>query len=169
MTEPAQSASPALSQGTLSQNAPLPNLACACATILRTARLVTQLYSHEIGAGTGNALEPQQFALLSAFEHRPGLGQTPLGKALGLDKTTLSRNLRLLQKNGWIAPTEADPATGARRSYKLTPAGEAVLAAAKPGWMRAQNKLRAALAAGEWESTLQLFGLVAKAARTAME
>src|SRR5580704_11887816 len=78
--------------------ATLPDIHCACAGIRRAARLVTQLYSHEMG---WNA-EPAQFSLLSALERHPGARQAPLGRALGLDKTTLSRNLKLMQRNGWV-------------------------------------------------------------------
>ena len=145
--------------------ATLPDLDCACATIRRTARLVTQLYSQEMGPN----IEPPQFALLSAFQYRPGIGQTQLARALGLDKTTLSRNLRLMQRNGWITPAEDSPNKGDRKGYGLTPEGERILAETRPGWMRAQEKLRSALVAGEWDTTLKTFGQVAQAARKAMD
>ena len=145
--------------------AALPDLDCACATIRRTARLVTQLYSQEMGPN----IEPPQFALLAALQHRPGIGQTPLARALGLDKTTLSRNLSLMQRNGWITPAADSPSKGDRKSYRLTPEGERILAETRPGWMRAQEKLRSALVAGEWDTMLKAFGQVAKAAKRAMD
>lgn len=138
--------------------APLPDLACACASIRRAARLVTQLYSHELGLHA----EPAQFSLLTALKAHPGLSQAPLGRALGLDKTTLSRNLRVLRKNGWIELAAAEDSR--ERGYRLTPAGAKILAAAKPGWMRAQAKLRAALEPGEWETMMQIFDRVASVA-----
>jgi len=140
---------------------PLPDLECACANVRRTARLVTQLYSHEMG---GN-VEPAQFSLLTVLSRKPGASQAPLGRALGLDKTTLSRNLRLMEKNGWIVPVLTDDHR--ERGYQLTAAGQKILAEAKPGWSRAQAKLRAALKPGEWESLLEVFGRVAEAALAA--
>jgi DNA-binding MarR family transcriptional regulator len=141
-----------------SVQSPLPDLECACANLRRASRLVTQLYSHEIGPD----VEPAQFSLLSALRRRAGISQAPLGRALGLDKTTISRNLRLMQRNGWIELASTDD--GRERCYRLTQKGEKTLSAAKPGWMRAQAKLRAALRTGEWETLLKASGQVAEAA-----
>ena len=140
---------------------PLLDLNCACASIRRTARLVTQLYSHEMGG----SMEPAQFSLLSVLNCRPGATQTSLGLALGMDKTTASRNLRLMKKHGWIEP---EPTQDRReRSYRLTSAGKRILAATEPGWKRAQRKLRAALSPGEWESMLRVLRHVDGAALAA--
>ena len=84
---------------------------------------------------------------------------------MGLDKTTLSRNMRLMQRNGWIELGKAEDQR--ERGYRLTSAGKQLLSATKPGWKRAQEKLRAAMSAGEWENTLNVFGLVARAAQEA--
>ncbi len=139
----------------------LPDLRCACASLRRAARLVTQLYSHEMGS----SIEPTQFALLSALHQVQGASQGRLGRALGLDKTTMSRNLRLLQKNGWIAPALSGDRR--ERGYRLTPSGEKILSGAKPGWLRAQAKLRAALSPGDWENMLKAFDRTAEAALAA--
>lgn len=139
----------------------LPDLHCACANLRRAARLVTQLYAHEMGAG----VEPAQFSLLSTLSRRPGSSQAPLTRALGLDKTTLSRNLRVMLKNKWIEAVASEDKR--ERGYRLTPAGEKVLAAAKPGWARAQAKLRASLQPDEWEEMGKIFGRVAEAALAA--
>lgn len=136
----------------------LPDLECACATARRVARLLTQLYSQEMG----RKLEPSQFALLTALSCMPGASQAPLGRALGLDKTTLSRNLRLLEKNGWIEPAPHEDQR--ERGFRLTRNGEKILIAARPGWLRAQNRLRSVMKAGEWENMMKVFGLTAKAA-----
>lgn len=142
---------------------PLPDLDCACATLRRAARLVTQLYSHEMGS----LVEPTQFALLTALGHRPGGSQSPLGRALGLDKTTMSRNLRLMEKNGWIEGISAGDRR--RRGYRLTPLGKKVFAATKPGWERAQARLRDALTPDEWGNMLKAFDKVASAALNASQ
>jgi DNA-binding MarR family transcriptional regulator len=150
-----------MSQDLKSVPNPLPDLGCACANLRRAARLVTKLYSHEIGPD----VEPPQFSLLSALHRNPGASQAPLGRALGLDKTTMSRNLRLMETNRWIELDSTDDRR--ERCYRLTPAGEKILSAAKPGWMRAQAKLRAAMETGEWENLSTTFGRVAEAALAA--
>jgi DNA-binding MarR family transcriptional regulator len=141
----------------------LPDLQCACANLRRAARLVTQLYSREMG----REIEPAQFSLLSVLSHRPGASQAPLGRALGLDKTTMSRNLRLMQRNGWIEPALTDDQR--ERGFRLTPGGAKILSATRPGWLRAQAKLRTALKPGEWETMLKVFGRVAEAALAARQ
>jgi DNA-binding MarR family transcriptional regulator len=144
-------------------SAPLPDLGCACAAVRRAARLVTQLYSREIGHG----VEPTQFMLLSVLHGRPGCSQAPLSRALGLDKTTLSRNLLLMKRNGWLEPARSEDER--ERGYRLSPVGEKLLAATRPGWKRAQRKLQSAIRKGEWESMLNIFGHVAEAAREAQQ
>ncbi len=141
-------------------NRTLPDLDCACATIRRAARLVTQLYSREMVS-----TEPGQFALLCALSEHPAASRTAIGHVLGFDKTTLSRNLRLIEKNGWIELVSTEDHR--ERGYRLTAAGRQVLAESRSGWRRAQSKLRGALAPGEWETMLKMFGQVAGAALVA--
>jgi DNA-binding MarR family transcriptional regulator len=134
---------------------------CACASARRTARLITRLYAQEMG----NAIEPTQFSLLTALHRMPGRGQSALAKAFGLDKTTLSRNLLLMQKSGWIDPVSSDDLR--ERGYRLTAKGNRLLAKATPGWQKAQDKLRAAMTPAEWEAMMTAFGVAAGAARSA--
>jgi DNA-binding MarR family transcriptional regulator len=141
----------------------LPDLQCACANIRRAARLVTQLYSQEMGSG----IEPAQFALLSALSGHPGTSQTRLGQALGLDKTTMSRNLRVMRRNLWIEPSRSQD--GRERGYRLTRNGQNILSATRPAWARAQSRLQAALKPAEWETALKVIGRVAEAALAAAE
>ncbi len=122
----------------------LPDLACACATLRRATRLITQIYDEELRPH----LESSQFALLSAIEKLPACKQGLLADALGYDKTSVSRSLTLLHRNGWIEQATADDRR--ERGYKLSRAGVKVLYAARPGWQRAQDRLRAAMAADEW-------------------
>ncbi|MDZ4798501.1 MAG: MarR family winged helix-turn-helix transcriptional regulator [Bryobacteraceae bacterium] len=136
----------------------MPDLECACASVRRVARLVTQLYSDEMGL----CVEPAQFALLKMLQQRPGISQAAACGALGFDKTTLSRNLRVLAKNGWI---ESIPGEDRRtRGSRLTAAGEEVILKATPGWRRAQQKLRAELGDEGWVRMMDVFGKVARAA-----
>jgi DNA-binding MarR family transcriptional regulator len=138
---------------------PLPDLGCACAGLRRAARLVTQLYAEEMGA----AIEPAQFALLSALSCGPR-DQASLGRAFGLDKTTVSRNLQVLRRRGWIEPA---PAPDRReRCYRLTNAGSEILEATKPAWTRAQARLRSALGE-DWNALLSGFDRVSEAALAA--
>jgi DNA-binding MarR family transcriptional regulator len=142
---------------------PLPDLSCACATIRRAARLVTQLYSQEMGG----EIEPAQFSLLTALHTQPRLNQSRLATALGLDKTTMSRNLRVVQSYGWIktATTKDLRESG----YILTALGKKTLAAAQPAWSRAQTRLRSNLKPGEWEKMMEVLGRLSTASLAAQD
>jgi len=129
------------------KSAPLPDLPCACATARRAARLITQLYGEHLH---GFGLEAAQLSLLSALGSQPGTSQKQLALALGLDKTTLSRNLKLLYENGWVRAEPAEDHREARLS--LTAEGRTVVHRATPQRLRAQNQLQSAMTPAEWKA-----------------
>ena len=136
-----------------------PQTVCACLAVRHAARLVTQLYDEELR----EHLAMPQFGLLSAIGGLPGCNQATLARALDFDKTTLSRNLKLLERNGWIAHAASQDQR--ERGYLLTTAGSKLLAAAKPGWKRAQRRLRNAMSATEWDAMWKTLGDISKATR----
>jgi DNA-binding MarR family transcriptional regulator len=140
----------------------LAEIACVCATLRRAARLVTQLYDEELRPH----LPASQFALLSAIESRPGCNQSMLARMLAFDKTTLSRNLGLMRRNGWIEPATAD---GQREHVRLTEDGTKLLAVARPGWRRAQNRLRSTMSDAQWNAMWRVIREVTNGAYQARE
>jgi DNA-binding MarR family transcriptional regulator len=141
----------------------LPDFECACATARRAARLVTQLYDEEFRGH----LEASQFALLSAIEQQSGCNQSMLARALGLDKTTLSRNLTVLARRGWV---ERQAVTDQReRGFRLTPAGRGLLKTARPAWKRAQARLRSAMSGEQWDQMRQMFRVFTNASYQALK
>jgi len=143
------------------KGAVLPEIDCACATVRRAARLVTQLYDEELRPH----LQASQFALLSVLEKRPGCNQSILARALAFDKTTLSRNLGLMERNGWIEHTEAGDQR--ERGFRLTGAGRKLLLAARPGWRRAQDRLRSTMTGTQWDAMWHVFRNITNAAHNA--
>jgi len=124
-------------------------LDCACLALRQAARMVTQFY----GAELRGRLEILQFGLLSVLDRRSGCNQAALARELNLDKTTLSRNLKLMEKNGWIERNSSDDLR--ERGYRLTSAGKKLLQAARPGWKRAQARFQAAMG-GRWDEMWKL-------------
>ena len=138
----------------------LPRLACACASLRRTARVVTQLYETEL-QGTG--LRIAQFTLLQALEQMGGAAsQGALGRLLALDATTLSRTLPPLERAGWIRAAAGRDRREVR--WSLTPAGRRRLAGAGPAWERAQQRLRTGLPARHWKMLIEDLAAVGAAA-----
>ena len=139
----------------------LPLLACACASLRRTARVVTQLYETEL-QGTG--LRATQFTLLQALEQFGVASQGALGRLLALDATTLSRTLPPLERAGWIRAAAGRDRREVR--WSLTPAGRRRLAGALPAWERAQERLRTGLPAKHWRMLIEDLASVGAAARS---
>jgi DNA-binding MarR family transcriptional regulator len=124
--------------------------------------MVTQFY----GAELRGRLEIPQFGLLSALGRRSGSNQAALARELNLDKTTLSRNLKLMEKNGWIERASSDDLR--ERGYHLTAAGKKLLQAARPGWKRAQARFQAAMG-GRWDEMWRMLDDIEMAIGSARE
>jgi len=125
------------------------HLPCACATLRRTARLVSQMYEEAIRP-TG--VTGPQFTLLQALKFAPGLSQNQLANVLGMDSTTLTRSLALLRKQGWIRSTPGSDRRALRLS--LTHAGEKQYDRVLPYWESAQKRLKRALGDRNWNQLL---------------
>jgi DNA-binding MarR family transcriptional regulator len=135
------------------------NFICACATARHVARTLTQLYDRTL-RDTG--LEAPQFALLMTLEETGPCTQTALGHQHALDKTTVSRNVRWLERRGWI---ESSVGMDRRqRRVQLTREGRRRLALAKPSWRKAQDHLRAEMTEQEWRAMFRAFKTIAGAA-----
>ena len=78
-----------------------------------------------------------QFSLLMSLNRAeaPSIGK--VSALLAMDRTTLTANLKPLERRGLVKVT-VDEADKRSRLMSLTPAGKRVLAAALPLWRRAQ-------------------------------
>ena len=135
---------------------------CACATARHVARTLTQLYD---AALRDTGLEAPQFALLMAIDRIGPCNQAALGERYALDKTTVSRNLKWLQRQGWV-----DASIGKNRREReltLTAEGRKRLAAARPKWRKAQALLRSEMSDAEWNAMFRAFGKITEAAHRA--
>ena len=118
---------------------PLP---CACANIRRLSRLVTRLYDAELRESD---LEVTQFGVLSALNRLGNATHRQLARGLGMDSTTMSRAIGVLDRRGWVA---RQPGPDLRqRIYAITPDGARQLDAARAGWRRAQQRVTTLLGA----------------------
>ena len=107
--------------------------ACACMNLRRSARLIAQFFDQRLQPG---GLRNTQFTLLVTLRHEGPIAITQLADLLGLDRTTLTRNIRLLQKEGLVSE---QPGQDARvRMLSLTEKGETAISNAAPHWKKAQ-------------------------------
>jgi DNA-binding MarR family transcriptional regulator len=109
---------------------------CAGGSLRRASRAVTQFYA-EIMAPSG--LQPTQFTLLAAFAVAGGAPISVLADVLVMDRTTLTRNVKLLEKQGLVVVRLG---TDHRvRIVALSETGRNALAAAIPFWQKAQSQV----------------------------
>jgi DNA-binding MarR family transcriptional regulator len=116
---------------------------CNCLAVRQAARHVTQFYD-EFLAPVG--LRTTQFSILAKLRRRGPMTINALASAMVMDRTTLGRNIRPLQRDGlvMVARGHAD-----RRSkeLRLTDAGAERLRAAVIGWSCAQARFEAVFGA----------------------
>jgi len=108
-------------------------------------------------------LKNTQLAVLQAVAGAGSTTQARLAQELSVDSTTLSRNVKVLEGNGWLQGTEG----GDRRErvLSLTTTGQELVRQAERPWNRAQDKLRKSLGEGRWEQLFELVEAVRKASR----
>jgi DNA-binding MarR family transcriptional regulator len=113
---------------------------CACFKVRKAARAITNLYDE---AFRPIGLRATQCALLVATRILAPVTVVNLAQALVMDRTTLTRNLKVLEKRNLI---EIKPGEDRReRQVNLTATGMEVLAKAIPLWEAAQERVRQGL------------------------
>lgn len=107
---------------------------CMCASVRRASRALTNLYD-EILAPSG--LRATQFSLLAHLASVDEATLTRLAAVRVIDRTTLTRNLTPLERDGLVTITAgADRRT---RIVHITDAGRAAMKRALPYWRMAQQ------------------------------
>ena len=134
----------------------LPELKCICASLNRASRSVSRLYERALGGSI------PQFTLLYVLGIQPAV-QAQIAELLTIDRTTLTRTLATLERQGLIRGT---PGKDKReRLLSLTPAGQKELTNLKARWETAQERFRKRVGADRWELLITELTNVAAAAR----
>ena len=113
---------------------------CLCYKLRRAARIMTQHYERYLRPA---GLRATQFTLLAMLAHAGPRPMHRLATALGLERTTLTRNLRRLESQGWVTVEEKED----RRVHlvAITEAGREVLRVTLPAWREAHSAAGAVL------------------------
>jgi DNA-binding MarR family transcriptional regulator len=134
-------------------NAPSPSQVeemrgCVCFQLRRTVRAVTQLYDRALRP---YGLRATQLPILVAVSRAEAVELAPLATQLGMDRTTLLRNVRPLVRRKLL---RVGPSTSSRRTViRMTAAGQRLLARAYPAWRKAQDAVLMEMGS-EWPRTL---------------
>ena len=122
---------------------------CVCFNLRRAARMMTQFYDIE---ARRHGIRPTQTTLLAALAAKPDWSMEELSGFLGMDRTTLVRNLRPLQRDKWIAVEGGG--RGSRVTLSITTNGKKELERVMPAWRSAQRAAVRTLGEARWASIL---------------
>jgi len=112
---------------------------CFALQARKTANLLARVYN---AALEPLGLEISQFSTLAAVALERSDSITELAGALGVERSTLTRNLKILERDGLIIQSERQ---GRRSMYRLTPKGRRKLSKALPLWNGVQTRFSTAL------------------------
>ena len=123
---------------------------CFCLASRQAARKITRLYD---GYMQKAGIRATQFTILSQLMLR---GEMPIGKLadiLGMERTTLTRNLTLLEQRKWISIRPGDDPRA--RIVGITAPGRGVFRRGFPHWAQAQARVGKMLGA-DGEAALKM-------------
>lgn len=106
---------------------------CACWRLRQASRAVTRHYEREL---RGSGLRATQFSLLAVLTQTGPLTVSELAAKLGVERTTLTRNLRPLEAQRFVRTMTSETDQRVRR-VELTAAGRAAAAKALHAWRQA--------------------------------
>ncbi len=115
---------------------------CYCSSLRAAARKTTALYDSAL-APVG--INVAQFALLRRIERAQLVSLTELGRLADLDRSTVGRNARVLERLGLVRLASAEDQREA--PVTLTAAGAGALRRASPLWEEAQRRIETKLGA----------------------
>ena len=107
---------------------------CVCSALRRASRAVTQHYEASF---RGRGMRVTQFTLLATLAQTGPLPLSALATLLGLERTTLTRNLGPLEKKGYVSRV-ADDDQRVRRIV-ITKKGENAALGVLDAWKQAQK------------------------------
>jgi DNA-binding MarR family transcriptional regulator len=122
-------------------------LDCACFNARKTARVLGQVYDRALEP---SGLKNTQFTALAVADAYDGISITDLSKAMEIERTTLTRNLKVLERGGLVKVGPG--ADGRSKTVVLTAKGSRRLEAALPFWQEAHERMLREFGARRWKS-----------------
>jgi DNA-binding MarR family transcriptional regulator len=116
------------------------NVTCYCTSLRKAARRISAVYDDALSSLGVNVA---QFALLRNIERNGYVSLTELGNLLELDRSTVGRNVKVLERMGWVTMA---PATDRRETVvTIDQAGQKILDEGALLWEQAQVSVEAKL------------------------
>lgn len=131
---------------------------CVCFNLRRVARVVTQFFDAEMRR---HGIRSTQGTLLSALHVTGASTMADLSEFLGMERTTLLRNLRPLQRDGLVSVEGGGQ--GGFVELSLTAKGRKLIEKLAPAWESAQRAAVQVLGEKRWSAVLADLDKVAAA------
>ncbi len=124
---------------------------CYCNILRKASRRLTAVYDEALAPAGVNLA---QYSLLRSIERKAPVSLTELGQITELDRSTVGRNARVLERMGLVA---FSPGEDQRETMlSLTGHGKDTLIRGKPLWGTAQDRVEASLGADGGEKLREL-------------
>jgi DNA-binding MarR family transcriptional regulator len=130
---------------------------CLVLNARMAARAVTRLADRKLRSF---GITAAQFSIMTSLIEHPGRSVTQMASAIAMERSTLSRNLALLERRGLIAWASAE--RGNSRIGQLTSQGAEMVEQVLPAWREQQAEMRAALAAPDFSTVIAALRQVAR-------
>lgn len=108
---------------------------CQCNKLRSASRKITRIYDDALRP---IGIKTNQFTVLIAVSLLGPVSITNLADQLSMERTTLTRNLSPLEKEGYV---ELHIGHGRTKNVVLTSRGKGILKKAKPAWEKAQSSV----------------------------
>lgn len=131
---------------------------CVCFNLRRVARVVTQFFDGEMRR---QGIRSTQGALLFALQSTGISTMADLSEILGMERTTLLRNLRPLQRDGLVSIDGGGH--GGPVELSLTVKGRELVEKLTPAWESAQRTVVQVLGEERWTALIADLDKVAAA------
>jgi DNA-binding MarR family transcriptional regulator len=122
---------------------------CVCFNLRWVTRAVTQFYDAEMRR---HGIRPTQGSILVSINSKDSWTMAELSDWLGLDRTTLVRNLRPLQRDGFVKTVGGG--RGNRVELTITAKGRKQIEKLTPAWKAAQSAMVKTLGEQRWSAIL---------------
>lgn len=127
--------------------------ACTCGKLREAARAVTLLYDN---AFKSSGLLSTQLGVLHTIYNSASITISELAGELGMDRTTLTRNLSVLERDGLINMSSGkDHRT---KIVTITSKGRTSIAKAIPLWNEVQRRVKQQMGENSWRELMQNLG-----------
>jgi DNA-binding MarR family transcriptional regulator len=127
--------------------------ACTCGKLREAARAVTLLYDN---AFKSSGLLSTQLGVLHTIYNSASITISELAGELGMDRTTLTRNLSVLERDGLINMSSGEDHR--TKIVTITSKGRTSIAKAIPLWNEVQRKVKQQMGENSWRELMQNLG-----------